>query len=184
MDLRKILSQCSERDLIGLIADLYALSEPNKNFLEARFFRNDGALARYKRIIKESIAPREPWKDDHQISIKNAKKAISDYKKAANDTLGLIELMVCYVEYGTDFSCEFGDMYDQYYYSLESVFSNALRLMKPFEYQDILEFEQRLQVVVKKAEHMGWGYHDSISDMLNEAYPTSPSPTESFQENI
>ena len=81
--------------------------------------------------------------------------------------------MVCYVEYGTDFLCEFGDMYEQYYCSLESVFSNALKRMKSFEYQEVISFEQRLHIVVKKAEHMGWGYYDAISDMLNEAYPTS-----------
>ena len=72
----------------------------------------------------------------------------------------------------TDFLCEFGDMYEQYYCSLESVFSNALKLMKTFKYQEVISFEQRLHVVVKKAEHMGWGYYDAISDMLNEAYPT------------
>ncbi len=36
-------------------------------------------------------------------------------------------------KYGTDFLCEFGNMYEQYYCSLESVFSNALKLMKTDE---------------------------------------------------
>lgn len=75
------MSQCSERDLLGLIADLYALSRPNKDFLEARFIRNDGdVLERYKIIIKKCIAPSEPWKNNQQISLKDGKKAISDYK--------------------------------------------------------------------------------------------------------
>ena len=86
-------------------------------------------------------APSEPWKNNQQISLKDAKKAISDYKKATNDTISLIDLMVCYVEYGTEFLCEFGDIYEQYYYSLESVFSNALKLMKTFEYQEVISFE-------------------------------------------
>lgn len=172
LDIRKTLSKCSERDLIGLIADLYALSKPNKDFLEARFIKNDEVLARYKSIIKKCIAPSEPWKNNQQINLKDAKKAISDYKKATNDILGLIDLMVCYVEYGTDFLCEFGDMYEQYYCSLESVFSNALKLMKTFEYEEIISFEQRLRAIIKKSEHMGWGYYDTISDIFNEAYPT------------
>ena len=173
LDIRKTLSKCESSDLIELIADLHALSKPNKDFLEARFIKNDEVLARYKGIIKKCIGPSEPWKNNQKISLKDAKKAISDYKKATNDTIGLIDLMVCYVEYGTDFLCEFGDMYEQYYCSLESVFNNALKLMKAFEYQEVISFEKRLHVVVKKAEHMGWGYYDAISDMLNEAYPTS-----------
>lgn len=54
-------------------------------------------------------------------------------------------------------------MNEQYYCSLESVFSNVLKLMK--------DFEERLGTVVKKAEYMGWGYYDAISDMLDTAYP-------------
>ena len=173
LDIRKTLSKCESSDLIGLIADLYALSKPNKDFLEARFIKNDEVFARYKSIIKKCIAPSEPWKNNQQISIKDAKKAISDYKKATNDKLGLIDLMVCYVEYGTDFSCEFGDMDEQYYYSLESVFSNILKLMKPFEYGEILSFEQRLQAIVKKSENMGWGYYYAISAILDDAYPSN-----------
>lgn len=169
LEIRKVLSKCSERDLIGLVGDLYALSQSNKDFLEARFIKNDKVLARYKDLIKKYIAPSEPWKNHQRISLKDAKKAISDYKKATDDTLGLIDLMVCYVEYGTDFLCEFGDMYEQYYCSLESVFSNILKLMNNFEHEEISNFEQRLRIVVKKAEHMGWGYYDSISDMLNTA---------------
>lgn len=171
LDIRKTLSKCSERDLLGLIGDLYARSKSNKDFLEARFIKNDEVLARYKGIIKKHIAPSKPWEHNQHISLKDAKKAISDYKKAKNDMMGLIDLMVCYVEYGTDFLCEFGDMYEQYYCSLESVFGNALKLMKKFEYQEVISFEQRLHVVVKKAEHIGWGYYDALSDMLNEAYP-------------
>jgi hypothetical protein len=45
--------------------------------------------------------------------------------------------------------------------------------MRTFEYQEVITFKQRLYVVLKKAEHMIWGYYDAISDMLNEAYPTS-----------
>ncbi len=169
LGVRKVLSRCSERDLIGLVADLYALSQSNKDFLEARFIKNEQVLSRYKELVKKYIAPNEPWKNNQQISLKDAKKAISDYKKATNDTLGLIDLMVCYVEYGTDFLCEFGDMYEQYYCSLESVFSNILKLIKNFDDEEISGFEQRLRVVVKKAEHMGWGYYDAISDMLDAA---------------
>ncbi|ETZ04473.1 hypothetical protein [Holospora undulata] len=98
LDIRKTLPKCSERDLLVLIADLYALSKQNKDFLEARFIKNEEVLARYKSIIKKYIAPSEPWKNNQQISLKDAKKAISDYKKATNDKIGLIDLMVCYVE--------------------------------------------------------------------------------------
>lgn len=169
-DIKSILSRSSERDLLKLIQDLYNLSDSNKDFLEARFMRDGEALLRYKDIIKEYIAPRNPW-SDHQISIKEAKKILSEYKKATNDAVGLIDLMICYVEYGTDFICEFGDMYEQYYASLESVFGNALKLMKDFENENTFWFVRRLRVIVEKAENVGWGYYDILSEMINDAYP-------------
>ncbi|WP_375333150.1 MULTISPECIES: hypothetical protein [unclassified Candidatus Tisiphia] len=63
--------------------------------------------------------------------------------------------MVYYVECGTDFLCEFGDMYEQYYISLESVFENTIKIMQQFDETEMGYFIQRLHVVVKKAEHMG-----------------------------
>ena len=35
----------------------------NKNFLEARFLRDEGALLKYKTLIKKHLAPNEPWWD-------------------------------------------------------------------------------------------------------------------------
>lgn len=171
LEIRKTLSRCSERDLLGLVADLYSLSKGNKDFLEARFLRNDRALVRYKAQIKRYLAPNEPWKENQRIGLKEAKKAMSDYKKASGDEWGALELMVYYVECGTDFLCEFGDTYEQYYNSLESVFENALKLMKKSALPDIQGFVDRLIKVVHKARHMGWGYFDNISAMLQEAYP-------------
>ena len=128
-------------------------------------------LERYKDLIGGYIAPHEPWKDSQQVSIKNAKKVLSNYRKATNDKVGLIDLMVHYVECGTDFICQFGDMYEQYYSSLESVFEGTLKLMKQYQPQEVQRFVTRLAIVVKKAKYVGWGYYDSINDMFCEAYP-------------
>jgi hypothetical protein len=171
LEIKKALKYASERDLLGLVGELYLLSKANKDFLEARFVRNQAALDRYKAQIKKHLAPSEPWKDSQKISLKDAKKPLSDYRKATSDKIGLIELMVYYVECGTDFLCEFGDMYESYYMSLESVFDNALKQMKQFEDHEIDDFIYRLKEVVRKANHMGWGYYDSISDMLKDSYP-------------
>ncbi|WP_375331264.1 hypothetical protein [Candidatus Tisiphia endosymbiont of Oplodontha viridula] len=170
LEIRKTLNGCSDGDIIGLIAELYSLSKSNKDFLETRFLPDNSALERYKAKIKKHLAPNEPWKDSQQISLKEAKKILSDYKKATSDKVGLIDLMVYYVECGTDFLCEFGDMYEQYYISLESVFENTIKIMQQFDETEMGYFIQRLHVVVKKAEHMGWGYYDAISEMLNSVY--------------
>jgi hypothetical protein len=171
LDLKTALSKLSNSELINLIRELYSLEKVNEDFLDARFRRSKEVMERYKEKIQIHLAPYEPWKDNQPISISSAKKVLSDYKKATKDKLGLIDLMVHYVECGTDFLCEFGDAYEQYYISLESVFEHVLKIMKEFEEADMQGFIQRLKVVVKKAdEYTGWGYYDAISDMLYQAY--------------
>ena len=140
--------------------------------MDARFLKDRQVLERYKTQIKKYLPPSESWRESQPLRLREAKKAISDYKKALGDPIDLIELMVHYVECGTNFLCEFGDMYEQYYISLESVFEKALTLMKQQEELEITAFISRLGVVVKKARDMGWGYYDTISDLLDEAYPS------------
>ena len=171
LEIKKTLRLCSENDLMGLIAELYSLSKSNKDFLDARFIQDGKILGHYKIQIKKYLAPNEPWKESQQISLKDAKKILSTYKKATSNPVGLIELMVHYVECGTDFLCEYGDMYEQYYVSLESVFDSALKLMSSFSVSEIQEFIDRLKIVVKKSCSIGWGHYDSVLDMLNTAYP-------------
>ena len=171
LEIRKILNRCSENDLKGIIGELYALSKTNKNFLDARFLTDNKVLERYEMDIQKYISPYEPWKNTQQVSIKDAKKVLSDYKKATNDKMGLIHLMIHYVECGTHFLCEFGDMYAQYYNSLLSVFENAVLLMKTCPHEDIQDFIERLYGVSAKASGMGWGYSDVIEGMLRKAYP-------------
>ena len=62
----------------------------------------------------------------------------------------------------------------KYYLSLESVFDNALKLMKQFRIEEVEDFIESLRKVVRKADHTGWSRHDTISDILNQAYRDLP----------
>ena len=171
LKIRKLLASCSENDLIKLIGELYNVSTSNKDFLEARFLQDEHTLLRYKANIKRHLAPDEPWKSSQPISLKQAKKILTDYNKATSNQIGLIDLMIHYVECGTDFVCQYGDMYEQYYISLESVFEQALTKMKKFKLDQVYDFVERLSQVVHRAQDTGWGYYDAISDKLTEHYP-------------
>jgi hypothetical protein len=79
-------------------------------------------------------------------------------------------LLIHYVECGTAFIEEFGDIPEQYYTSLESVFENALKAMKQFNEIAMENFIQRLRVIIAKADDLGCGYGDTLSDSFHEAY--------------
>ena len=169
-DIKKPLKHCSSADFLSLISELYGLSKTNKNFLEARFLQTEETLDKYKDLVQKHVAPNEPWKNNQQISLKDAKKAISDFKKASGDKLKLIDLMIHYVECGTEYTLQYGDIDEQYYCSLESVFENALKLMKQYEDSEIDDYYDRMDDIVTRAIE-GWGYRDALSKMFNDAYP-------------
>jgi len=54
-DIRSKLSKCSERDLIGLIGDLYKLNKDNKNFLNTMFYNDESAITQYQEVISKSL---------------------------------------------------------------------------------------------------------------------------------
>jgi len=54
------LKKYSKQNLTDLIAELYAFSKSNANFLNAHFIRSDVIIEKYKQLIKEAVCPEEP----------------------------------------------------------------------------------------------------------------------------
>ena len=74
--------------------------------------------------------------------------------------------MVFYAETGTDVTIIYGDMYEQFYYSLECMYWDTVELLNKLEDKNLIEkFRPRLKAMVTKTNGMGWGYHDTLSDI-------------------
>ena len=50
------------------------------------------------------------------------------------------------------------------------MFDKAVTLMKKQPLDDVEDFISRLEDVVQNAKSFGWGYYDTISVILEEAY--------------
>ena len=165
-DAKKALASKDSKELLALIKDLYSLNPQNKTFIQTKYSLID-PIKPYIEIIEKcvSLDYRKP------INLSGAKKAISQYRKAVGDPKGILELMVFYVECGTDLTCEYGDIDEKFYYSLESMFDNALQALIKFDQNIIDEYLPRLQTIVEKADCVGWGYYDTIVELLYNYFP-------------
>lgn len=105
-DMRRLLAAKSHEELLQLIRDLYALRPEVKDFLHARLQTSTANVKPYKKTIQESLFPDVIHGED--LDLARGQKAISDYKKATNDPIGTLDLMVYYVECGTQFAVEYG----------------------------------------------------------------------------
>ena len=168
-DIQTVLAQQSAPELLQLIQDVYALRPENKDFIHARVLSTAETLQPYKAIIQQSLYPDGTY--DEPIQLARARKAISDYKKATKNARGTLELMVYYVECGTQCTVDFGDIDAWFYESLASMFRQVTQTLQKSDHDTIGHFLPRLEAIVHQARGIGWGYYDDLAATLQAAFP-------------
>lgn len=166
--IRPKLNDWSKSAVIALVKDLYDHAAENRDFLEARFQAEaDGgaALEKYRGRIVEQFFPRR-GSGIGKLKLGEARKAIRDYRKATGNLAGTLELMLTYVESGTRFTREYGDIDEPFYNSMDSVLAELARLLVNAAPELYLRFEERLQQLEYAASHIGWGYCDSVREQV------------------
>lgn len=168
--LKKRLSTLENKELLKLIRELYKLTPENKRFLETSYSSNSRTLNEFKQIIDDALYPDVMRNDD--VDFRTAKKAISTYSKASGDKAGVTELMVFYVERANQFTLDYGDMWEQFYISVENMFERTLEQLKEMQTLgiEIEPFRERLEKIVDSTSGIGWGYHDMLTQLYGEAF--------------
>jgi len=163
-NVRRQLDDWSKPALIALVKDLYGASPDNRDFLQARFQAEESggtALEKYRRKIVEQFFPA---RGDGKLKLAEARKAIRDYRKATGNLTGTIDLMLTYVENGTEFTHQFGDINESFYNSLESVLNEMAQLLLREGGELYPQFRERVQRLATHADGIGWGYGDALRD--------------------
>jgi hypothetical protein len=166
---RSAISGFDRAALLELIRDLYGLTESNQRFVDARLGLWRAPLAHYKEVVAECMYPDVFRKRPIQIS--KAKKAISEYRKAARNARGEIELMVHFVECGNSFTLEYGDIDEGFYAALVHMYAKAIKAIKDLPDPEQPAFRDRLWELAKSADGIGWGYYDGLCDAFFSAFP-------------
>lgn len=167
--LKARLQQADQQTLVKLIQDLCTLSTDNRTFLETRLAVATDPLAPYKKRIEEALCPDVFSKKPTSISA--ARRAVTEYRRAAGDQHGLLELMLYYVECGTDCTAAYGDMWEEYYASLESMYDRFLKALKKTDEHTKESFRNRLRTVVDRAQVVGWDYYEYLVEGFAATYP-------------
>ncbi len=168
-DIKKSITDLDYSQLVALIKDLFNFSEGNRTFLKTRFSPGGDPLKTYKTIIRDNMYP--DFRKNQDFSIADAKKAISDYSRAAGDPIDKIELMVYFTECGNKSAVELGDLYEQFYDSICSVYRQVIKKIVLLPEPLKSDYKKRLKFLVTSSEGMGWGYHDELGDIFYDAFP-------------
>jgi hypothetical protein len=160
------LAGCDPIELIELVQDLYNLNKENQIFLNGRLEMGGDALHHYKTVISQSINP----KGIHlKISVAQAKKAISDYKKAVGHQEGIAELSVFYCEEVFNFLSQCGVENENFYDALVRIFEQALKYIALSSNDKKSELISRLDRVRVLGDNLGWGVGEDFDNLWEEA---------------
>ncbi len=137
--------------------------------VEFNNFTSDDILIPYKKIIQASVCP----EFGNTLALLSGANAIQAYKKTTNCKEGTLELMMYFVECGNKFTILYGDIDEDFYGNLETMFQDVVDIVKQSNKEIIDHYLPRLKRVVKDADGIGWGYYDTIEEYLSDAFPNS-----------
>ncbi len=169
--LHKVLKELPPERLIDLLKGLHDLSPQNKAWLCSKvlpFWQDSAYLEECRRkVIRAVYDPARKFPDRPRF--RDARKVISDYKKATQDLAGTLDLMLTYVERGHAFTLDFGDIDMPFYDALMNMLERfALELKKSPAPRELYQhFHARLLAIQRTAD-IGWGYGDFVRDTVSE----------------
>ena len=168
-DVKAKLADFDRVALLGLIQSLYAAHKENQTFLHARFGLAEDVLEPYKETIDRWLWPDVLRKQDTSVS--QAKRAISDYKKAVGDPEGLAELMVFYCERSAGFSSDIASDDEGYFNALVRMFEQALKIVNALSVEHRDNLLTRLDTVRVISHRTGYGVGDDMDFLLSRFTP-------------
>ena len=168
-DLKKELKNLNQKELIQLIVDLYKNNKEVKQFLSTKFIGEEAIEVLFQQSKQKIKNEFFPDRGHGKLRLAEAKKAISEFKKLSNDEMKTVDLMLYYVEMGTDFTDSFGDIDQNFYNSMISMYE---KVVSACELDEIYyhAFEERLSRIVRIADGIGWGYGDTIAELYYSVF--------------
>ena len=164
---KSALASLDKPEPVTLLKDLFDHSIESRAFLSARFLPEgvpDAILDKYRKRVVEQFLPKRGF---GKLDLRAARRTIRDYRKATSDLAGTVDLMLTYVESGTEFTDQFGDINESFYNSLESVLDEMVSLLRTPEGAALYpRFQDRVNRLARMASGIGWGYGDHVTEQI------------------
>jgi hypothetical protein len=168
-DVKRQLQPLESSDLVALVQGLFELSRENRAFLAARLLGAQAAqalLPPYRERVERAFSTRG---GRPQLKLSEGREAIREYRAATGDPAGGLDLMLTFVETGTRFTFEFGDVDEPFYNSLSSVLHEMDQILKGDGGRGLYQgIRERVLELPELAENIGWGYGDEVQGTVAE----------------
>jgi hypothetical protein len=162
-DVKAHLATMDRTGLMALIRDLYDLDALTRRALHARFASDGTTLDQYRRLVRTAVFP-DPL-SQRPVRLRDATATIRQYARATGDVAGTIDLMLEFVEAGTEQASDLGYGDDAYFTALEHKVDEIVRLLNEVPPGERRALTERIARLGAYEGAIGWGCGDFLADV-------------------
>jgi len=166
--IKKRIAALAPKDQLALFKEVYDLSSECREFLSTKLQTEEEVIANFSIYLDRALEPFDIKGVLTKKELAKAKNTIRAFQKACSDHDAVVELMLCFVEEGTKFTFDFGDMFEAYYLILEEVLTNLVSILKSRGGKQLYNDDRRTRFLelAEKASVIGWGYGDFVGNQV------------------
>jgi hypothetical protein len=120
-------------------------------------------LDEYRSLVRAAVFP-DPF-SQRPIRLRDASRTITEYKRATGDLVGTVDLMLEFVEAGTEQAADLGYGDDAYFAALERKVKDVVQSVGTLAEGDRRAATARLIKLGEYQGMIGWGYGDFLGDV-------------------
>ena len=163
--LKEYLLSLTKEQITDIVLELYDARKEAKDYLEFYLAPDcNTELEKCKKTIRNEFFPTRGFSD--KPSFAKCRKVISDFQKLKPEPTFVADLMLFYIEQGCEYTLEFGDMWEQFYTTLEGNFDRTMRFI--FLNGLLANYYERIEKLIDCVSDCGWGFYDTLQDIYSE----------------
>ena len=158
------LEALDRKGLVSLLGNLYDASVVNRRCLHSRLTPGSRAIEEYRRLVADAIYP-DPF-SKRRVSARDAAAAIVEYRRSTGDASGTIDLMLTFVEAGTEQAADLGYGDEAYFDALQVRLDAVAKQFDTFPAEMRANVRARLGRIQMRARDVGWGFGDAVDELV------------------
>lgn len=159
------LEALDRKGLVSLLGDLYDASVANRRFLHSRLTPDSRAIEEYRCLVADAIYP-DPF-SKRRVSVRDAAAAIVEYRRSTGDASGTVDLMLTFVEAGTEQAADLGYGDEDYFDALRIRLDAVSKEFDTLPADARANVRARLGRIQVRAHDIGWGFGDAVDELVH-----------------
>ena len=129
-------------------------------------------MAKYHRLVSDAVFP-DPL-SRRRVALRDATAVITEYRRSTGDIAGTVDLMLTFIEAGTEQAADLGYGDEAYFSALENKLDAITKSWRELSPTTQVAMATRLARVQTRAQQIGWGFGDYVDDVVARLRKLTP----------